>query len=167
MIWGLYPIFLDAGYSPALFWDLGIDEVEDLIESYARRQEHEFKQRKAELKDEMMVLFNQALQIGNVVGKLMDKDVSIRPLREYYPDLFQEEEEEEAEEEENIFTEAEEGDEPNHKLSLELQIHKANMDDFIFRHNMAMRMKREQQERGEGSGRNDTGKAASDHRGTD
>ena len=55
-----------------------------------------------------------------------------------------------------------EGDEP--RLSPEMELHKARMDDFIFRHNMAMRMARE---RGESSGWNDVGEAASNHRGTD
>ena len=148
-------MFLDAGYGPSLFWDLSLGEVNDLLESYMRRKESEQKQREAMLKDEIMLLFTQALQIGNVVGSLMDKNVAIKPPKEYYPEIF--------ENQETNFTEQEaEGDE--HQLSPEMELHKARMDDFIFRHNMAMKMARE---RGESSGRNDFGEAASNHRGTD
>ena len=154
-IYKLYPIFLDAGYMPSLFWEMSIGEISDLIESYARRKEREEKHREAELKDEIMVLFNQALQIGNIVGRLMSQDVQIKMPAEYYPELF-------GTTENTDFTDQEEGDE--HQLSPEMELHKARMDDFIFRHNMAMRMARE---RGESSGRNDVGEAASNHRGTD
>ncbi len=155
-IWGMYPIFLDAGYSPQLFWELSVGEVNDLLESYARRKELEQKQREAMLKDEIMLLFQQALQIGNVVGALMDKNIPIKPPREYYPELFGAEKEE-------IFTE-QEGDKP--KMSPEMELHKARMDDFVFRHNMAMR-KQAAMERGEDSGGDDAGKAPGDHRGPD
>ena len=48
---GLYPVFLDAGYGPEYFWELSFGEVSDLLESYARRKEHEQKKREAELKN--------------------------------------------------------------------------------------------------------------------
>lgn len=147
-------MFLDAGYSPSLFWELSIAEINDMLESYARREERKSKQREAMLKDEIMVLFNQALQIGNIVGGMMDHNVQIKLPKEYYPELF-------GTAENTNFTKQEaEGDE--HKLSPEMELHKARMDDFIFRHNMAMRMAKE---RGESSGRNDVGEAASNHRG--
>ena len=61
---GLYPAFLDAGYGPEYFWELSLGEVSDLLESYARKKEHEQKKREAELKDQIMLLFNQALQLS-------------------------------------------------------------------------------------------------------
>lgn len=140
----MYLAFLDAGYSPSLFYELSIGEVNDMLESYAWNKEREQRIRKAELKDEIMILFNQALQMGNVVGKIMDKNTEIRLPREYYPDLF-------ATENETNFTE-QAGDKP--KLSPEMELHKARMDDFIFRHNMAFR-ERQAKERGESSGGND------------
>lgn len=146
-------MFLDAGYRPSLFWEMSIGEINDLLESYARRKEREEKQREAMLKDEIMILFNQALQIGNIVGRMMSNEVEIKLPKEYYPELF---------EEVTNFTEQEEGDEK--KLSQEMELHKARMDDFVFRHNMAMKMAKE---RGESGGRDDSGEAASDHRGTD
>lgn len=149
-------MFLDAGYSPSLFDELSIGEVNDMLESYARSKERETKQREAVLKDEIVTLFNQALQIGNIVGKLMDKDTQIRLPKDYYPELFNKEAEE------TDFTKQEEaGDKP--KLSPEMELHKARMDDYIFRHNMAIK---EAKERGESSGRNDLGETASNHRGS-
>lgn len=97
------------------------------------------------MKDEIMVLFNHALQIGNVVGHLVNNDVGIRMPAEYYPELF-------ATENRTDFT-GQEADKPD--LSPEMKLHKARMDDFIFRHNMAIR-EREAMKRGEGNGGNDT-----------
>lgn len=143
-------MFLDTGYGPSLFWELSIGEINDVIESYARRKEREEKHREAMLKDEIMILFNQALQIGNIVGRMMNNEVQLKMPAEYYPELFGTTD--------TDFTDQEEGDE--HKLSPEMELHKARMDDFIFRHNMAMQMARE---RGENSGRNDIGETASNH----
>jgi len=100
-----------------------------------------------------MVLFNQALQIGNIVGMMMDHNVQIKLPKEYYPELFK------TTENTNFTKQEAEGDE--HKLSLEMELHKARMDDFIFRHNMAMRR------RCENSGRDDFREATSNHRGSD
>lgn len=150
-------MFLDAGDDPQLFWELGIDEINDLLESYARRKEREQRQREAALKDEIVTLFNQAIQIGNVVGNLVDKDVEIKMPETYYPELF-------VTDNEADFTE-QAGDKP--KLSREMELHKARMDDFIFRHNMAMR-ERMAGERGESNGEeHDAGTAPGDHRGAD
>lgn len=148
-------VFLDAGYSPQLFYDLSLGEVNDMLESYAIRQQREQKIREATLKDQIYTQFIQAQQIGNAIGAMIDpKNVKRRPLSEYYPDLFGATTNFTEQDQEN------EGDEP--KLSLEAELHKARMDDFAFRHNMAMAKRR-----GESSGRNDFGEAASDHRGTD
>ena len=138
--------FLDAGYSPSLFYELSIGEVNDMLESYARNKKREKRIREAELKDEIMMLFNQALQVGNIVGKLMDPNTQIRMPNEYYPELF------ETKEKDANFTEQEAGDKP--KLSPEMELHKARMDDFVFRHNRTMR-ERLVKERGESNGGND------------
>lgn len=128
-----------------MFWELSIGEINDLLESYTRQEERELKKREAALKDEIMVLFNQALQIGNVVGHIINPDVEIRMPAEYYPELF-------VTENKTDFTE-QTGDKP--KLSPEMELHKARMDDFIFRHNMAVR-EREAMKRGDVNGGNDT-----------
>ncbi len=143
-------VFIDAGYSPLLFYDLSLGEVNDMLESYAIGKQREQRIREANLKDQVTTMYNQALQIGNVLAAAIDsKNVKIRPLSEYYPGLFRTPTE---------FTEQEnEGDE--HKLSPEAELHKARMDDFAFRHNMAKR-------RGENSGWNDFGETASNYRGS-
>lgn len=115
------------------------------MESYARREERALKKREAALKDEITVLFQQALQIGNVIGRIINPDIEIRTPAEYYPELF-------AAENKTDFTE-QTGDKP--KLSPEMELHKARMDDFIFRHNMAIR-KREVMKRGDEDGADDT-----------
>lgn len=132
------------------------DEHSKMTAPYARKKEHEQKKREAELKDQIMLLFNQALQIGNVVGRLMDNKVAIRLPKEYYPELFGNEEEK------TNFTEQEDAGDKR-KLSPEMELHKARMDDFIFRHNMAMRERLAKERGEENSGRNDTGTAASNH----
>ncbi|MCD8286499.1 MAG: hypothetical protein LUD50_04675 [Clostridia bacterium] len=158
MIWGLYTTFLDAGYSPQLFWQLSIGEVNDLLESYIRQQDGKQKKREAENKDQIMMLYTQALQIANMLGAMMDsKHVQMQPLRYYYPYLF-------GEEEEAIEDTGEQTDKP--KLSPEMRLHKARMDDFAFRHNRAFREKQKKQE-GEQDGRNDSGEAPGDHTGSD
>lgn len=130
----------------------------DCIQGYERKLRKEQKQREAAVHDETYMLFMQALQIGNVVACLFDKTKQINGLNVYYPGLYKSPDTEENQAED--FTEQEEGD--KHQLTLEMELHKANMDDFVFRHNLAMAKKR-----GEQGGGNDTGKAASDHRGTD
>lgn len=132
----------------------------DCIQGYEKKLQREQKKRKAEMQDEIYALFMQALQIGNVISCMFDKSKKINGLEVYYPGLYKNLNTEEEEPQAEQFTEQEEGDKD--KLTLEMEIHKANMDDFVFRHNLAMAKKR-----GEQGGWNDTGKAASDHRGTD
>lgn len=146
MIDGLYPEFLEAGYSPLLFWDLSMGEVIDCIEAYAKRLKRENETREAKAKDDISMLYVQALQIMNMVAHVINpKDVTIQPLSVYYPGLFSTEEDPGKD-----FTEQEK-EEDKHKLTPEMELHKARMDDFIFRHNREFAQKR-----GENSGRNDT-----------
>jgi len=140
---------LIAGYSPDLFWELSLGEVADCIEAYEKKLRRELKQREASIKDEVHALYVQAIQIGNVISHMFDKKVPIHPLSVYYPGLINPVETTELTEQE------EEGD--KNSLSLEMQLHKARMDDFAFRHNMAMK------KRGESGGWNDTGEAASNN----
>ena len=120
----------------------------DIIESYARRREHELEARKAKLKDEVSVLYIQSMQIANMVAATMDGKITPKKLHEYYPEMFKEE---------TDFTQKNENG-----LSLEMQMYKANMDDFVFRHNLALKKRREQ--KGENNGWNDTGKVEGHNR---
>lgn len=129
-------MFLDAGYSPDLFWQLGIDQVIDLIECYGRKMSLEQEKRKGELKDYIMLLWNQNLQLLDMVGhsNSQDEDGPRMPY-EYYPELFGEEIKLRAEEE---------------KKERQLEEHKAQMLDYITIVNQRFK------ERGESSGGNDT-----------
>lgn len=133
---GLYPVFLDAGYGPSLFWSLSIDEIIDLLESHGRKLEQERKEKIADTKDMVMLLWNQDMQLMNMIAHSMHSDeVELRKPHEYYPELFGEEFSKEDEEE---------------KQRNELALHKARMEEYAFRHNRALK------ERGESSGGNDT-----------
>lgn len=137
-------MFLDCGYSPPLYWSLGIDEITDLVESYGRRMEHEQERRRADTKDEIMLMWNQCQQLMNMAAHSMHpQDVELKPPHEYYPDLFKEEAETSEEE----------------KTKNELALHKARMEEYAYRHNRA-------RER-DTHGRNDTGKAPGNNTGTD
>lgn len=135
-------------------------EVVDCIQGYEKKLQREQKKRKAEMQDETYMLFMQALQIGNVISCMFDKTKKINGLEVYYPGLYKNLNTDDEASQTEQFTEQEEGD--KHKLTLEIEAYKADMDDFVFRHNLAMSKKR-----GESSGKNDIGEAASDHRGTD
>lgn len=125
------------GHSPLLFWDLSLGEIDDLIEAYVKKEDRRRAEKKADLKDKVVIMFNQAQQIANFVGTFMDHNVQIKQLKDYYPDLFEALEEEETEEA------AEE------RIQVELEVNKAHMEDYAFRFNLARK-------RGEGNGRNDT-----------
>lgn len=138
----------------------------DCIEAYQKRLEMELDRRKAEVKDEVNMLYVQAMQIAAAIGASFNTEQKLPPLAEYYPWLKSGQDTEEKEEEETLdnFTEQEQGD--KNILSPEMEAYKADMDDFIFRHNRAIR-ERMAAERGENNGRNDLGKTSGDHRGTD
>lgn len=115
----------------------------DLLESYGRRVELEQSKRKANLKDQIMVCWNQNLQLMNIFAHSQNpEEVELKLPEHYYPDLF-------AGELEGIEAIREE-----EKAKNELALHKARMEEYAYRHNLAMK------ERGEKNGRNDTGKTA-------
>lgn len=130
---------MDAGYGPDLFWSLSIDEIVDLLESYGRKVETEQKKRMAATKDQVMLLWNQNMQLINLMNHSHHPgEVPLRTPAQYYPELFGEE--------------AQELDEEEQKAN-EMVLHKARMEEYAYRHNLAMK------ERGESNGWNDTGKA--------
>lgn len=130
----MYPVFLDAGYEPSLFWSLGIDEIIDLIESYKCRMELQQQRRKADLKDQIMVLWNQNVQLMNLYSSANNSEIQIKKPHEYYPELFTDEIEQLREE----------------TQTNDMTLHKARMEEYAYWHNRAIK------ERGEGDGRNDT-----------
>jgi len=127
---------LDAGYGPDLFWSLSIGEIIELIESYGRKVAMEQKKRSAAVKDAIMVLWNQNVQLLNLFSYSNKPDeVELKQPHEYYPELFGEEVEEMANEA---------------RRQKELELHKVRMKDYMLRVNQLRK------ERGESSGGNDT-----------
>ena len=59
----------------------------DCIEGHRRRLKREKDKREAEAKDQISMLYIQALQIGNVLSHMFDDKVAIKPLSAYYPGL--------------------------------------------------------------------------------
>ena len=127
---------MDAGYGPDLFWSLSIGEIIELIESYGRKVAMEQKKRSAAVKDAIMVLWNQNVQLLNLFSYSNKPDeVELKQPHEYYPELFGEEVEEMANEA---------------RRQKELELHMVRMKDYMLRENQLRK------ERGESSGGNDT-----------
>lgn len=108
----LYPIFLEAGYSPQLFYDSTIGEIIDLVEAYSKREQRKQKQI-------ISTNFVLAQQIADVIACLVDKKHKPKTLFEQFPELF----EEEIEATKKI------------KIESDLQKHKAQMMHFALLHN--------------------------------
>lgn len=136
MIMGLYPTFLDMGYEPSLFWNLSLQEISDLMESYVRREERRKKEKDADIRDKAMLLYNHAMQCAETMALIMPgNDKRERTsLGEYYPDLFP------------GLKEAEE----KARIEKELALHKARMKAYAAANNAARR------KAGESNGRNDS-----------
>lgn len=115
----LYVNFLDAGYTPNLFWELSIGEVTDMIDSYLKRQQLEEERTKAQLKQTAVFNHIQAQQIYNYLSTLFSNDVEIKPVEYYFPELFKDEEEQKREEDNRI----------------EVELHKAQFEEFAYWHN--------------------------------
>lgn len=106
------------------------------MESYARREERRREEKKADVRDQAMLLYNHAMQCADAMALIMpggDKRER-SSLEDYYPDLFPglKEAEEEA------------------RQKKELAIHKARMKAYAEANNAARR------KAGEENGRNDT-----------
>lgn len=86
MLEDLYHAFLIAGYSPLLFWDLSIAEINDMLSAYNRAKTNEFKQ---------IVTLNTVLaqQIYERIGALLSENENseFTPVWELFPGLFEEE----------------------------------------------------------------------------
>lgn len=126
MIYGVYPSFLDCGYTPSLFWDSSLDEIIDLIQSYNRREEQRVKEEETKIKTQISLNWVMAQQIGEHFDLAMGNKKSITPLYDYFPDLFKSEKEE-----------ADRQEQMN-----QLELHKARMADYAYQHNARRRRER-------------------------
>lgn len=68
------------------FWNYGVDEIIDIIESHRRVE-------KAKIKQEISNNYMQAFMIRDCVASLFDEKVKPKQLYEIYPDLFVEDKE--------------------------------------------------------------------------
>lgn len=87
MLWNdLYPAFLDAGYDINLFWECTILEIQDLLESFQRKERYA-------LKNSALTSWLQTKMIANHISKMMDEknQVKLNEIWDYYPGLFDEE----------------------------------------------------------------------------
>lgn len=84
MIEDLYPRAVDCGIPPAMFWELSVMEVYDLMESYTRT-------RRRDMKDRLMTAFVQAESTAEHIGTYLNKDNKAREMWDFFPELFAEE----------------------------------------------------------------------------
>ena len=118
LIEGLYPQFLDMGYSPSLFWDSSLQEVYDLMDSYNRRKKNEINELEDKLKAEISLNAVLARQIGEYVASLFNKEAQLTPLNKFFPSLFAEDKEE---------------------VNNDMALYKAKMEEYAYRHNQKLR----------------------------
>lgn len=115
-------MFLDAGYTPSLFWDSSLDEVIDLIDSARRQSRADAERYELEKRLETRMLEVQAQQIMEYISLLLpgeDKQQRLTPLSKFYPYLFSDKEE----------------DADKKHAEEQLALHKARMEDFMFWNN--------------------------------
>ncbi len=97
-----------------MFWNSTIKELQDSIESYNRVTYRKTKEK---------AIFNTILakQIGEQIAMLFDEKKEIQPMQlwQLYPNLFDEEKEQYEVEKKNN----------------DLELYKARMKDFMYRHN--------------------------------
>lgn len=114
-------MFLDAGYTPSLFWDSSMDEIIDLLDSAARNVKRDAELQELNAKLDIKMLQVQAQQIVEFLSMLLpgdDKDKRITPLSKFYPSLWPEAD-----------TDNQQSDES------QLALHKAKMEDYMFWNN--------------------------------
>lgn len=124
----LYWQFLDAGYTPELFWKSTLGEIQDLLLAYEDKLKLRAKERELIFKENTIVMWNGVLQMGNVLQKSLARhpsSIQLTPLADYYPDLFKEE--------------AEKNEERPPRQEAELAMRQANMRAFIAQHNARRR----------------------------
>lgn len=110
------------GYTPSLFWDSSLLEIYDLMESYNRKKKNEMKELEENLKVEISLNAVLARQIGEYVASLFNKEAQLTPLNKFFPNFFEEDEEEK---------------------NVDMNLYKAKMEEFAFRHNERLKRKEE------------------------
>ena len=115
MIEELYHVALDIGIKPYEFDNYSIREVFDIISSFNRQTERKAQEEKERIKLQASMNNVLALQIGERVAQLFDKDFQPTSITEIYPELFKEE--------------------IKVKHENDIELYKAKMKDYAYRHN--------------------------------
>lgn len=84
MIEDLYPEYLLTGNNPLLFWDLTISEISKHLEVFNRNKRETLKQ-------QILLCDLLSDQIANRIAKIVDSEVEIVKIWDYFPDLFEKE----------------------------------------------------------------------------
>ena len=109
----LYPIALDVGITPALFWDYSIQEITDIIDS--RNRVLEFNRKNEYIRD-----YYLAKSVVEWLAPMLSKDAKPPELWNCAPDYVFEKEKEEIEKK---------------RVEYELELHKERMREFAMRFN--------------------------------
>lgn len=109
----LYKRWLEKGYDAQLFYEYSLQEVIDRLDAYERNK-------LVELKTEIVQFDTLAKQIGEQIAAILSTEpITLTPLYEWYPALF----------EKPVETES--------GMTPEMQLHKAQMENFAHYHNAA------------------------------
>lgn len=121
LLWELYPVFLDCGYTPSLFWESSLGDIKELIESKRRREKAEYERQTEELKARAVMNRVLARQVAEYIALSMSGNENVKPtaLHEYFPELFKENEADRKQETEN-----------------QMMLYKAKMEEYAFWHNL-------------------------------
>lgn len=117
----MYPQFLDMGYKPSLFWELSLYEVYELIESYGRKQKAKAEEELNKIKTRIFMDSALARTIGDYMASLLNDKAKISTPAELFPNLFE--------------------DVVEAKVNDDIELHKARMEEFAYRHNKEFKRK--------------------------
>ncbi|MBP3339780.1 MAG: hypothetical protein J6L69_10290 [Lachnospiraceae bacterium] len=127
-LWEVYPVFLDAGYTPSLFWDSSIDEIIDMLDSSRRKEKKEAENMDIGKKYDAILNKVLAQQIMEYISMLLpgeaeDKKKFLTPLQNFFPQWFAD------------LTKEMDEDEKKKVQEAELELNKARMEEFMFWNN--------------------------------
>lgn len=113
----MYPTALECGIDHIRFWEMSLREITDIMEDYARKKERREK-------EELYQIHFLAKDMANQVGFILagDESATAPELWDYFPGLFA----------------LEKDAAEQKKKECALAVYKAQMTDFMYRHNHAL-----------------------------
>ena len=124
----MYEPFLDAGYTPADYWDYTPGMIADAVTAHTRKQERQAEKEDGIFKAFLSALYVQSMEIRDGTSSVLNPEGRLHELSYYYPGIFPPAEEA-----------AEEAQQSEEDRILAMQ--KAAMDDLVYYHNRAFRAK--------------------------